>query len=133
MRRCRDEPKHDPSETQDNPRRTRPWRNAARRQAQIKCWIGADGKRACGDAPPAGAKVTTAKVPASPPPLAASKDSKNAKKGPMTPAEQEQAYRKRQAETEKSAAKAAAERQAEAAKTENCARARESVSAIQSG
>jgi len=51
----------------------------------------------------------------------------------MTPAEQEQAYRKRQAETEKSAAKAAAERQAEAAKTENCARARESVSAIQSG
>lgn len=77
--------------------------------------------------------MTTVKVPASPPPLAASKDSKNAKKGPMTPAEQEQAYRKRQAETEKSAAKAAAERQAEAAKTENCARARESVSAIQSG
>ena len=26
-------------------------------QAQIKCWTGADGKRACGDAPPAGAKA----------------------------------------------------------------------------
>jgi type IV secretory pathway VirB10-like protein len=103
-------------------------------QAQIKCWTGADGKRSCGDAPPAGAKVTTVKVPSSaPPPPAASKDAKDAKKGPLTPAEQEQAYRKRQADAEKAAAKAAEERQESALKRENCERARESVSAIQSG
>lgn len=102
-------------------------------QAQIKCWTGADGKRSCGDAPPAGAKVTTVKVPSSPPPPAAAKDSKGAKKGPMTPAEQEQAYRKRQADAEKAAAKAAEERQEAALKRENCERARESVSAIQGG
>jgi len=35
-------------------------------QAQIKCWTTADGKRACGDAPPAGAKVTTVKVAPAP-------------------------------------------------------------------
>lgn len=102
-------------------------------QAQIKCWTGADGKRSCGDAPPAGAKVTTVKVPSSPPPPAASKDGKDAKKGPMTPAEQEQAYRKRQADAEKAAAKSAEERQEATLKRENCERARESVSAIQSG
>ena len=43
-------------------------------QAQIKCWTTADGKRACGDAPPPGAKVTTVKTaPASPAAAAATK------------------------------------------------------------
>jgi hypothetical protein len=28
-------------------------------QAQIKCWTGSDGKRACGDTPPPGARLET--------------------------------------------------------------------------
>jgi hypothetical protein len=95
-------------------------------QAQIKCW-NEGGKRVCGDAPPAGAKVTTLKAPsgpAAPAPAAASKDGKAASKGPLTPAEQEQAYRKRQAEEKKAAEKTAAADKDAAAKRENCERAR---------
>lgn len=100
-------------------------------QAQIKCWTGADGKRSCGDTPPAGAKVTTVKVPSSPPPAPAA--SKDAKKGPLTPAEQAAEFRKRQAEAQKAAAKADQERQEAALKRENCERAKETVGGIQSG
>ena len=103
-------------------------------QAQIKCWTGADGKRACGDTPPPGAKVSTVKVPSSPggdaPPSAAAKD---AKKGPLTPAEREQDYRKRQAESKKAAAKADQERQDTEAKRDNCDRSREMLRSLESG
>jgi hypothetical protein len=103
-------------------------------QAQIKCW-NEGGKRVCGDAPPAGAKVTTLQTPAAPPPqpAAASKDGKSASKGPLTPAEQEAAFRKRQAEASKNAEKSAqAEREA-AEKADNCARARASIQQMESG
>ena len=109
-------------------------------QAQIKCWTTADGKRACGDTPPPGAKVRTVKsAPASPDAVPASaaapKDGavKAAKKGPLTPAEQEQDYRKRQAEAQKAAEKAASEQQAKEAKQENCARSKEALLALESG
>lgn len=104
-------------------------------QAQIKCW-NEGGKRVCGDAPPAGAKVTTmrgASGPADTPPAAKDAASKDAAKGPMTPAEQEQAYRKRQAEAQKNAEKAATERKNADAKRENCERARDAVRQIESG
>jgi hypothetical protein len=110
-------------------------------QAQIKCW-NENGKRVCGDAPPAGAKVTTLKAPASGSAVSAAKEAgkdgakdggKAAKKGPMTPAEQEQDYRKRQAESQKSADKAAADRKAEEAKRENCEHAREALRVLESG
>lgn len=114
---------------------------AAAAQAQIKCWNDASGKRVCGDTPPAGAKVTTIKTPSAPPApstpaaKAASKDAaaKDVRKGPLTPAEQEQEYRKRQAEAQKAAAKAAAEGQDTEAKRENCERARENLRALESG
>lgn len=107
-------------------------------QAQIKCWTGADGKRVCGDVPPPGSKTVTIKTPsapAAPPPSAKdAKDAKGAKKsGPMTPAEQEADYRKRQAEAQKAAAKAEQERQDAEAKKENCARAREAAQTFESG
>lgn len=107
-------------------------------QAQIKCWTGADGKRVCGDVPPPGSKTVTIRNPsgpAAPPPSAKdAKDAKGAKKsGPMTPAEQEADYRKRQAEAQKAAAKAEQERQDAEAKKENCARAREAAQTYESG
>lgn len=109
-------------------------------QAQIKCWTTADGKRACGDAPPPGAKVHTVKVaPAAPAPApaaaGAAKDgaAKDAKKGPLTPAEREQDYRKRQAEAQKTAAKAEQDRQDSESKKENCERAREMLRTLESG
>jgi hypothetical protein len=107
-------------------------------QAQIKCWTDANGKRVCGDAPPAGSKVITLKNPSSAPaaPAAASKDgkdAKDAKKGPMTPAEAEQDYRKRQADAQKAAAKAETEAKDAATKKENCNNAQENLRAMESG
>jgi hypothetical protein len=99
-------------------------------QAQIKCW-NQDGKRVCGDAPPPGAKVTTLQspsAPASPAPAA-----KDAKKGPLTPAEQEQEYRKKQAESQKAAEKQAAENKSAETKRYNCAQAREALTTYESG
>jgi hypothetical protein len=104
-------------------------------QAQIKCWTDANGKRACGDAPPPGAKVTTINAPAASEPKPATEDAgKDAKKrGPQSPAEREQEYRKRQAETQKATAKADEERKDADAKRENCDRARESVRTLEAG
>jgi hypothetical protein len=104
-------------------------------QAQIKCW-NEGGKRVCGDTPPTGAKVTTLKTPAAPPPAApaaASKDGKAESKGPLTPAEQEAAFRKRQSEANKAAEKNAAADKEAAAKADNCARARESLRQMEGG
>jgi hypothetical protein len=97
-------------------------------QAQIKCW-NEGGKRVCGDTPPAGAKTTTLTTPAAPPPPAAS--SKDGK--PLTPAEQEAAFRKRQSDAAKAAEKASAGAMEQAARSENCARARESLRQMESG
>jgi len=111
---------------------------ASAAQGQIKCW-NQDGKRVCGDTPPPGAKVTTMRGAASgdsaPAPAAASKDgaTKDAKKGPLTPAEQDQEYRKRQAEAQKAGAKDAEEKRNAEAKRQNCANARSSVAGLESG
>ncbi len=110
-------------------------------QAQIKCWTGADGKRVCGDTPPPGSKTVTIRNPSGPAApassAAASKDAKEAKgakkTGPLTPAEQEQEFRKRQAEAQKAAEKSEKEKQEADAKKENCARARESASTLEAG
>jgi hypothetical protein len=107
-------------------------------QAQIKCWTDANGKRVCGDAPPAGAKVTTLRNPSSAPaPAAASKDAKDTKdtkkSGPLTPGEAEQDYRKRQAEAEKASAKADLEAKEAATKKANCAAAQDTLRSMESG
>jgi hypothetical protein len=108
-------------------------------QAQIKCW-NEGGRRVCGDAPPAGAKVTTIKTPSAgqPSPAAAAKDgaadaAKDEKKGPMTAAEREADAKKRQAEEKKAAEKAALEQKNKVAKAENCQRAKAALAQFESG
>jgi len=104
----------------------------AQAQAQIKCWNDENGKRVCGYAPPPGAKVTTIRGAASSPaePAAAATD---ANKGPLTPAEREQDYRRRQAESQKAADKLAADNKIAEAKRFNCAQAREAMATYSSG
>lgn len=118
--------------------------SAGTAQAQIKCWT-EGGKRVCGDTPPAGAKVNTIRgtgpsAPAEAAPASASKDgaakdaaAKSDKKGPLTPAEQEQEYRKRQAEAQKAAEKSAAEQRERAAKVEACEQARAALRTYEGG
>jgi hypothetical protein len=100
-------------------------------------WVDKDGKVRYGDTPPAGVKATALGAPASgsapPAPAAASKDAKDAKKGPMTAAEKEQDYRKRQADAKKAEEKSAKESEAQAAKTENCKSAREYQRTLETG
>lgn len=100
--------------------------------AQMYRWVDADGKVRYGDTPPAGAKTSAIKAPQSggAAPATAAKD---AKKGPLTAAEQEKDYRKRQAEAGKAADKADAERRAQAERNEVCARTRETLSTLESG
>jgi hypothetical protein len=104
-------------------------------QAQIKCWTDAAGKRTCGDTPPPGAKVTTVRTETSPaaPPAPAAKDAKGAPKGPLTPAQQEQDYRKRQLDAQKAAAKAEEEQKNAQAKADNCTRARNALRTLETG
>lgn len=112
-------------------------------QAQSYKWVDKDGKVRYGDTPPPGVKATRMGAPASgasapaPAPAAGSKDGakdgKAAKKGPLTPAEQEQEYRKRKEEAGKAAEEAASERKEKEAKKENCDRAREYQRGLASG
>lgn len=105
-------------------------------QAQLQCWTTKDGKRECGDTPPAGAKVREIRGPSTPAPAApAAKGAatKDAKKGPLTPAEQEQAFRKRQIDAEKAREKEDKASADAAAKKENCERARDALRTFESG
>jgi len=107
-------------------------------QAQVYCWNTKDGKRECGDTPPPGIKATTMgapSAPAAPPSPAGAKDAtaKGAKKGPLTPGEQEQEFRKRQLETQKSREKDEQAQQQAEAKQQNCERAREAMRILESG
>ena len=109
--------------------------------AQLYRWVDGDGRvHYSSTPPPAGVKSRTLAAPASAPvspatngegaPDAAAKD---AAKGPLTPAEQEQAFRKRQLEAQKAAEKAEAERKESAAQADNCNRAREYLRTLESG
>jgi len=98
-------------------------------QAQIKCWTGADGRRACGDVPPPGAIVRTVRQPpassAAPPraPAAARGAAKDAAKRPLTAAEREHEANVRQAKASREAA----------IKSRTCDRYRETLRALESG
>ncbi|MBS0336009.1 MAG: DUF4124 domain-containing protein [Proteobacteria bacterium] len=111
-------------------------------QAQAYRWVDKDGKVRYGDFPPAGIKATPLKAPAggaapAPAPApAAGKDgapAKDAKKGPLTPAEQEQAYRERQLKAKEAKEKADKE-QAEAEQNKQaCASAQEGLRGYERG
>lgn len=122
--------------------------SAGTAMAQMYKWIDKDGKVRYGDTPPAGSKTTSIKAPKAgdapaPGPSTASVSAprsgdtpptaKDAKKGPLTPAEQEQEYRKRQQESAQASKKAEQESQAQAAKSEGCERTKEYLRTLQSG
>ncbi|MDQ5848870.1 MAG: DUF4124 domain-containing protein [Pseudomonadota bacterium] len=93
-------------------------------------WVDKDGRVQYGDAPPPGVSATRLKgSPAAPAAPAAEPQTK----GPLTPAEQEAAFRKRQQEAGKERDKQAQADQQAQAKRDNCARAQQNLSMLESG
>ena len=108
---------------------------AAGASAQLYRWVDKDGKvRYTDTPPPAGVKARTFRAPAGAPPADAPEAAaKDAPKGPLTPAQQEQEFRKRQLEAQKGREKDdQANRDAET-KQANCARARQALATLESG
>ncbi len=111
---------------------------AASAFAQMYRWVDKDGRvHYTATPPPPGVKARTLQAPTvtAPAPDEAAKDAaaKDAPRGPLTPAEQEQEFRKRQLEAQK-----ASEKQAQAAKEAeikqgNCDRARAALATYESG
>jgi Domain of unknown function (DUF4124) len=108
--------------------------------AQYK-WVDQNGKVQYGDAPPPG--VNAAPMHRRGPPVTYSQpeasDKKdgdpkdNAKKGPLTTAEQDAEFRKRQKQAEQDRQKQAKAEQDAADKRENCARAQENTRVLEGG
>ena len=97
-------------------------------------WVDKDGKVRYGDTPPPGVKATALGAPASgSAPAVPAADPKDPKKGPMSAAEREQDYRKRQEAARKEQEKSDKGRQAAADKAENCTRAKEYKVTLDSG
>jgi len=105
--------------------------------AQLYKWVDKDGKVRYGDTPPPGAKTSSIKAPessgAAPAGDAVKGGKKDAKKGPLTPAEQAQEFRKRREASQKAAAKDAQEQQVKAQKNESCERTKEYLRTLESG
>jgi hypothetical protein len=105
---------------------------AASASAQAYKWVDRNGRMQYGDTPPPGVNATALGAPSTrldPEPQA----KPEAKKGPLTPAEQEAAFRKRQEEAEKGRQKQAQAAEQAAAKKENCALAQNQLRTLQSG
>jgi hypothetical protein len=106
--------------------------------AQQYKWVDKDGRTQYGDTPPAGVNATRLKGPSAPASApapegkAAAKDAKAAK-GPLTPAEQDAEFRKRQAEAQKSREKDEKASQEQEAKRANCSSAQEQLRMLESG
>lgn len=99
--------------------------------AQLYKWVDKDGKVRYGDTPPPGAAISSIKAP----PAGAAAPAPDAKgaKAPLTEAEREQAFRKRQADAAKAADKADADLRAKQEQSENCARMQENLRSLESG
>lgn len=102
--------------------------------AQLYKWLDYNGRTRYGDVPPAGVHATRLKPPPAPAnPPAAPASAADPKKGPLTPAELDLEFRKRQVE-----ARAKQEQQEQAAaeaenKSGNCERAMEGLRILESG
>jgi len=107
--------------------------------AQAYKWVDKNGHVEYGDIPPRGAKATPLRAvvpptaPASAPAASTKGDVKDAKKGPLTPAQQELEFRRRMKAAQDAAAKADRERKAAEEKKENCENARQTLRTLQSG
>ena len=110
---------------------------AATASAQMYRWVDKDGRVRYSDTPPpAGIKGTVLQqAPASSPAAPESGDAaaKDAKKGPLTPAEQEAEYRKRQMTAQKAREKDEQVQRDAQTKQENCTRARQAFATFESG
>lgn len=101
--------------------------------AQYK-WVDKDGRVQYGDTPPPGVKASPlrpARPPLAQPEPSAKKD--GAKKGPLTTAEKDAEFRKRQQEGEQDRVKQAKAQQEAEDRRENCARAQENLRVLESG
>ncbi len=107
--------------------------------AQAYRWVDKDGKVRYSDVPPAGVKATPLKPPPTPPAAAptagnpAAKDGKDAKKGPLTPAEQEQAYKERQTKAKEAKEKEDKDAALADQRKQNCTAAQESLRTMEAG
>ena len=110
---------------------------AAAAFAQQYKWVDKDGKVRYGDVPPPGVKATPLKAPppAPVPPGAKSgaKDGKAAPAKPLSAAEKDAEFRKRQQEAEKTRVKEGEAAQDKADRTDNCARLQEELRMYESG
>lgn len=104
---------------------------SAAAMAQQYKWVDKSGRVQYGDAPPPGVKATPLKPPPGPASQQAPKAS--AKKGPLTPSEQEAEFRKRQQAAGKDRETQELAAQEAEAKKDNCARAQDSLRTLESG
>ena len=95
-------------------------------QAQVYCWTTKEGKRECGDTPPAGSKPATISTPSAP----TAPSTGQAGKKPANP---EAEYKKRQMEASKAREKESQAQEQAQAKQENCERARGALRTLESG
>jgi hypothetical protein len=105
-------------------------------------WVDQNGRIQYGDTPPTGARSSPLRTPVGPgyrpeakQDQASSDEAKTdeAKKAPMTTAEKEADFRRRQQEAEKDREKQAKAQEDLAVKRENCSRARENVRLLEGG
>jgi hypothetical protein len=106
--------------------------------AQVYKWIDENGKVRYGDTPPPKAKAKVIATPsargsASPAQPGAAAKGKDARKGPLTPAEKEMEFRRRAKEAQTADAKAEKERQDKEARRLNCDSAQQSLRTLESG
>ncbi len=119
---------------------------AASSFAQVYKWVDKDGRTRYSDRPPVGTQATPLTPPPAPataseapaPPTASAAPAeadaaKDAKKGPLTPAEQEIEFRRRIKEAQEAAAKAEQAKREDQDRKENCSRAREMLATLESG
>jgi len=92
-------------------------------------WVDKDGRTRYGDVPPPGVKATRLKGP----PAASAPPAAPGAKGPLSAAEKDAEFRKRQQEAQKAREKQELAAQDAQARRENCARAQEYVRTIESG
>ena len=111
--------------------------------AQYK-WTDQNGRVQYSDTPPAGVNAAPMRQRSAPPPRADSSDSKDdakdakddgkdAKKGPLTPAEQDAAFRKRQQDAAKEREKQAKTEHDAKTKKDNCQRSQAAARSLESG
>lgn len=102
--------------------------------AQQYKWV-ENGRTRYGDVPPPGVKATPLRGSPAPaaPAAKAAKDANAASKGPLTPAEQEAEFRKRQIEAQKAQDKSAKEAEEARARQENCVNAQAQLRLLESG